>query len=110
MTRIRKYVAPGDVRSPKRRWTLLEVVHDRGEGHAAVALGYFDGKRKVAVRWNGRGEDNPIGNPQSRGLATWFILPTELHLAVLREVLKLAPSGKRALVRSFARELSRSKK
>ena len=28
------------------------------------------------MRWNGNRE-NPIGNPQSRGLPTWFIVPDE---------------------------------
>ena len=39
----------------------------------------------LAMRWNGT-DDNVIGNPQSRGLPTWFIVPREFRLAVLDEL------------------------
>lgn len=50
------------------------------------------------MRWNGD-EENPIGNPQSRGLATWFILPEKYIEAVLRH--GGLRSDKLSLARSF---------
>ncbi|HIV63899.1 MAG TPA: hypothetical protein H9693_03990 [Firmicutes bacterium] len=35
--------------------------------------------RRIAIRWNGSG--NNLGYPQSRGRATWFILPQKVALA-----------------------------
>ena len=35
------------------------------------------------MRWNGDNDDNPIGNPQSRGLPTWFIVPDNYVEAIL---------------------------
>ncbi len=46
----------------------------------------------LAIRWNGRA-DAEIGNPQSRGLATWFIVPRQLEGA-LREVIARLPMPK----------------
>ena len=76
------YTTPGDVISPKRRWTLVSVLYDKGENNAAVAIGRWDGKPALVLRWNGN-DDNPIGNPQSRGLPTWFIVPDEFHSSIL---------------------------
>ena len=84
------YVKPGDVHAPKRRWQLLHVLFDGGEDqpgkpglNSSLALGRWDNRPVLAMRWNG-GKDNPIGNPQSRGLATWFIVPG-LHVRQLLE-------------------------
>jgi hypothetical protein len=84
------YVIPIDVTSPKRQWTLVGVLFDRGENDIAVAMGLWNGTPVLAMRWNG-GEENPIGNPQSRGLATWFIVPDEFRKAILDRLQKVAP-------------------
>lgn len=36
---------------------------------------------RIGVRWNG-GEGEGVGNPQSRGVATWFILPEPIAAMV----------------------------
>jgi hypothetical protein len=63
----------------------VAVLYDRGKRQAAVAIGRWDGEPVLAMRWNGT-DDNVIGNPQSRGLPTWFIVPREFRLAVLDEL------------------------
>ena len=87
------YVKPEDVHSPKNRWRLRKVVHDSGEGGWSAAEGQWDNSGLwsdvLAVRWNG-GAGAEIGNPQSRGLATWFILPCELD-GVFRETIANLP-------------------
>ena len=77
------YVRPEDVHAPKRHWKLFHVLFDGGEERAdrpglnhSLAIGRWDNKPVLAMRWNG-GEGNPIGNPQSRGLPTWFVVPDQ---------------------------------
>ena len=75
------YIKPRDVKSPRNSWRLAELLHDAGEGRWAAAEGQWDKEGRwedvVALRWNGNSASE-IGNPQSRGLATWFIVPDEL--------------------------------
>jgi hypothetical protein len=84
------YVIPVNVVSPKRQWTLVSVLYDSGEGGAAVAMGMWNDNPVLAMRWNGD-EGNPIGNPQSRGLPTWFIVPDEFRKAILDRLEEIAP-------------------
>jgi hypothetical protein len=51
----------------------------------------WDGDPVMALRWNGGSDDSRfpgIGNPQSRGVPTWFVLPDVVGDAVL-QMLKL---------------------
>src|SRR5439155_8708453 len=77
---VGKYVTPEEVVSPKRHWSLIAVLDD--DDRSTLAIGRWDGEAVLAMRWNGN-KDNPIGNPQSRGLATWFILPEKYWEGVL---------------------------
>ena len=90
------YVRPQNVDSPKNRWRLRQVLHDGGEGGWSAAEGQWDNgglwRDVLAVRWNGS-EGAEIGNPQSRGVATWFIVPDELE-TVLRQAIALLPKTK----------------
>lgn len=87
------YTKPGEVASPKSRWRLRQVLHDSGEGGWSAAEGQWDDdglwREVLAVRWNGT-NGAPIGNPQSRGLATWFIVPDELENAFRATIAELA--------------------
>jgi hypothetical protein len=96
---VGKYVLPKDVVSPQRQWSLITVLDSGEEGDGALALGKWDGDPVLAMRWNGA-EGSPIGNPQSRGLATWFIIPGKYSEAILAT---LSPE-KLALVRNFIPE------
>jgi hypothetical protein len=83
------YILPNEVTSPKDSWHLINVVHDEGEGNIAVAYGEWDGEKVIAIRWNGSNEPNKgLGNPQSTGYATWFILPKSFGIAIINEILK----------------------
>lgn len=76
------YQDPSKVDSPRGRWKLFDVLHDGGEGADSLAVGEWDGERVLASRWNGH--DGSVGNPQSRGLPTWFIIPSWLYDAILK--------------------------
>jgi len=71
------YIAPENCHSPKKNWTLLKVLFDQGAGEPALAIGMWNNVPRLAIRWNGS-KDSPIGNPQSRGLPTWFMLPQKM--------------------------------
>ena len=90
------YVPPTEVRSPKAHWQLIDVLWDQGEGECAYALGDWDGEHCIGFRWNGTAK-SPLGNPQSRGLATWAILDRRLYDAVI----ELLPPEKKTLARRF---------
>jgi hypothetical protein len=90
------YIEAKDVRSPRRLWTLIDVLVDKGENDYAVAIGEWEGERHLAIRWNGNNE-RPSGQPQSRGDATWFIIPKDLN-AALAETL---PENKRVLAKAL---------
>jgi hypothetical protein len=93
------YISPEKVVSPKANWRLVDVILDRGEGRCAYAVGMWDGERRIGFRWNGT-KDRPLGNPQSRGLATWTILDRKLYRAVITLVEKENPS-KLQIVQAF---------
>lgn len=90
------YILPRDVHSPKNHWKLVEHVIDKGPGQPAYAIGTWNNERRIGFRWNGT-DDNPIGNPQSRGLPTWTILDKRLHASVLA----LIPPAKQAFVSAY---------
>ncbi|MBI3701133.1 MAG: hypothetical protein HY242_11900 [Afipia sp.] len=96
------HIQPSEVISPKANWALVDVVLDNGERRCAYAIGMWNGKRRVGFRWNGK-KDNPIGNPQSRGLPTWTMLDDALHQAVLAEVKSKNP-GKAGIMQAFLGE------
>ena len=69
------YIDPKMVLAPKGRVGDLSVIHDGGEHSYSVARMTWDKHPgAIGVRWNG-GQGEGVGNPQSRGVATWFILP-----------------------------------
>jgi hypothetical protein len=90
------YIDPNTVISPKANWSLIKVlrngeVHGNGDGDASLAIGKWDsydgdGPQSVfALRWNGSKADaTGVGNPQSRGLPTWFVVPSWLNEAIIQ--------------------------
>ena len=78
------YIPPSMVLSPKGRIAKLNVIYDGGEGSWSMAEMEWDESPALGLRWNG--EEGSIGNPQSRGLPTWFIVPDELAEAIQREI------------------------
>lgn len=80
-----KFPLPDEVTAPRLHWALIKILfrgdpddpeqHDP-EGYS-LAVGMWDRRPCLAIRWNAN-EDRPVGNPQSRGLPTWFIIPEAL--------------------------------
>lgn len=72
-----RFAPPETVLSPKGKVTDLKVLLNTGEDGWSLASLNWDGRGVLGMRWNGSAE-NPIGNPQSRGIATWFVVPDEI--------------------------------
>ena len=96
------YVEPATVWAPKASIRSVDVLHNQGPGEWSVARVVWEGKERIGIRWNGGNDDTGIGNPQSRGNATWFILPAELEGALLDRVEQLRDSAPGGLVEQYA--------
>lgn len=108
------YQDPRLVKSPKGAVSHLRVLYDGGEqtatnqeweGWSVAELEWYE-EPVLACRWNGSTEYedvSAIGNPQSRGLPTWFMIPKPLQEAI-RAQLKNVPDEEeeRALTRALA--------
>lgn len=79
---MNNFTDPYTVISPKASVSDLAVLVNTGENGWSLASLKWDGNPVLGVRWNGH-PGNPIGNPQSRGIPTWFVLPDELTDLVL---------------------------
>ena len=102
------YVRPESVQGPKRRVSNVRVVYDAGPDEGAVCELDWDGEPGVAIRWNGGSDDRPLGNPQSRGNPTWFLVPVEFQEVVLQRARELAPeSDEEAAYRAMAADTER---
>lgn len=61
----------------------------------------WEGSERVGIRWNGA-EDGPgLGNPQSRGNATRFLVPEELEGVIQDQVEELGISGPGGLLERY---------
>jgi hypothetical protein len=88
------YVHPEEVLSPKSHvGGVVEVIHDPGEEGMTVARILWgeggDKKEVVAMRWNGS-SSHPLGNPVSRGRATWFVVDDEYFAEKVEQAARAA--------------------
>src|ERR1700733_406516 len=80
------FIPPEEVTSPKDRLTAVhEIVHNAGAENWVVAIVTYDGKRSVAMRWNGT-EESPLGYRSVGNYPVWLIVhlffaPTVEHMA-----------------------------
>lgn len=101
------YQNPRYVDAPQRRWKLIDILHNGGDDDAALAIGHWDGEPVLAARWNGTDADTGIGNPQSRGIPTWFILPSWMNESTLKSA--VVPRSKVRLARALLKLASDGK-
>lgn len=81
-------IDPRNVISPKTRLAgpidVVYPIEPDAKAPYSIARFTWDKRPAVGIRWNGDGESQgDVGNPQSRGLPTWFILPEEIADLVL---------------------------
>ena len=90
------YVEPHTVLAPKALVKSIDVLYSTGSGGWSLARVGWEGSQRLGIRWNGSEQGPGIGSPQSRGNATWFILPEALEQVVLEKIEELnlnAPGG-----------------
>lgn len=109
------YIRPEDVKSPRRQFTLVAILDDgktcdrpTGENSVSISIGRWKDSKGteepiLGIRWNGD-DANPIGNPQSRGLPTWFVVPRHLRQMIL-DRMPLSPRKRAVLQEVFGDDL-----
>ena len=97
------YVDPTTVQSPKGLVEDIHVIYDKGPTSYSwsIAKLKWDKKPSVGIRWNGEVDKPGSGTPQSRGNATWFIIPDEIAEAVIDVATALEREKNDALYRSY---------
>ena len=95
------YVEPATVLAPRVSVRSVEILYNTGKGGWSVARVGWEGAQRVGIRWNGAEGSPGIGNPQSRGNATWFILPEELAKVILDKVEELSIGGPGGLLEQY---------
>jgi hypothetical protein len=90
---------------------VVEVIHDPGENRMSVARILWNDKEVIATRWNGN-DEQPLGNPVSRGHATWFVVDeyaaTQVEEAA-RAVAENSPNSLVAKYREMANDADRER-
>lgn len=88
---------PKTVVSPRDCIQDVKVIYNGADDPGySIAIVTWQGIRKIAIRWNisQREWDNTnkqngsqicLGEPNSRGYATWFILPEEFLSSILKQ-------------------------
>src|SRR5208282_2539053 len=84
------YIEPATVWAPRASIRSVQILYNSRPGGPG-------GWSVASIDWEGSG----IGNPQSRGNATWFILPDELQEVILNKIDDLLMSGPGGLVEGY---------
>ena len=96
------YINPQTVMSPRNRVGSVDILYDDGPGSWSVArLEYDNVPDRIGIRWNGSEEEAGIGNPQSRGRPTWFVVPDELSPMVREVAERLSNSREGGLLAGY---------
>lgn len=106
------YIRPEEVLSPRNSvGGILEVIHDPGENRMSVARILWEEEERIATRWNGS-DEQPLGNPVSRGHATWFVVDGYAAASVeqaAREAAEKSPNSLFAQYREMANDSERER-
>ena len=98
------YVEPTTVWAPRTSIRALDILYNSapgGPGGWSIARVNWDHEDRIGIRWNG-GDGPGVGNPQSRGNATWFILPPELDEIVLNKIEEFAMKAPGGLLEGYS--------
>jgi len=97
------YVDPNTVQSPRGSVEDIHVVYDKGptELSWSIAQLKWNNEPAVGIRWNGDVNKPGSGQPQSRGNATWFIVPSEIADALVETAKRLSKDEHRTLLEGY---------
>ena len=72
------YVDPKSVLAPRDRISeVTAVLYDGKEDNVSIVILQYDGKPRLAIRWNGNDEEK-LGFPSVRQYPVWFLVPDDL--------------------------------
>ncbi len=104
------YIDPQTVLSPRSRVGAVDILYNSGPGGWSVARLEYDGvEDRIGIRWNGSKDSAGIGNPQSRGKPTWFVVPEEISALVREQAEQLNDSQEGGLLAGY-REMAADQK
>jgi hypothetical protein len=96
------YIDPQTVSSPRNRIGSVDIIYSSGPGGWSVARLEYDGvPDRIGIRWNGSEEQAGMGNPQSRGKPTWFVVPEEFSTLVREQAEQLSISQEGGLLGGY---------
>lgn len=77
---VKNLVFPLNMIGPKG---IKEVLHINQNNRWALVVLVWDGRISLATRWFW----TPLGDPNSRGVPTWHVIPDELAEAILNKMM-----------------------
>jgi hypothetical protein len=77
---VKNLVFPLNMIGPKG---IKEVLHINQHNRWALVVLVWDGRIRLATRWFW----SPLGDPNSRGVPTWHVIPDELAEAILNKMM-----------------------
>jgi hypothetical protein len=91
------------VQSPRGSVEDIRVIYDKGPTEQSWSIARLKWKSNpaIGIRWNGDADKPGSGQPQSRGNATWFILPEEIADAVISAAESLEQEKDDELYKSY---------
>lgn len=97
------YVDPNTVQSPRGVVEDINVVYDKGPTKLSWSIAQLKWNKEpaVGIRWNGDVDKPGSGQPQSRGNATWFIVPSEIADTLIETAKSLAKDEHRTLLEGY---------
>jgi hypothetical protein len=95
------YIDPSSVVAPRASLRSIDVLYNTGPGGWSAASVVWENARRIGIRWNGASSGPGVGNPQSRGNATWFIIPEALEQAVMEKLEELSIGGPGGLMERY---------
>ena len=70
----------------------------------SVAYGIWaDGKKYLAMRWNG--DDSDAGYPKTFGHPVWFLIDNELKLPIIKSLVGIPNTDKEGLIKTIHEEI-----
>lgn len=90
---------PNDVNP--RNFKVINVLFDNEEFSIVYGL-WEDGKKYLAMRWNGYGED--AGYPKTFGHPVWFLIANELKIPIIKSLVGIPNSEKEGIIKTLQDE------
>ncbi len=86
-----------------RNFQVKYVLFDNDDFSIAYGI-WEDGKKHLAMRWNGDTEDDP-GYPKTFGNPVWFLVTEDLKILIIKSLINLSNTEKENILKTLREEL-----